>query len=233
MSDETPQALVVDDEPQMLDIVTFALETQGFATATAGTAEAAWNLFRERTFDLLVLDVMLPYSSGLSLCRRIREVSDVPIILLTARSESRDRVEGLEYGADDYVTKPFHPRELALRAAALVRRNKRVVNVGPDVYGPLHIDDQRVDVQGVIVHLSATEQRILTRLVRAGGDTVSFADLLLAGWQQPEGPGGRAMLKTTVYRLRAHVAAAGFADAIESVRGEGYRLRRLEPEEVS
>lgn len=228
MSKPKPQALVVDDEPQMLDIVTFALETQGFETATAGTAEVAWNLFRERTFDLLVLDVMLPYSSGLSLCRRIREVSDVPIILLTARSESRDRVEGLEYGADDYVTKPFHPRELALRAAALVRRNMRVTTPGPDTYGPLRIDDNRVDVSGVIVHVSATELRILTRLVRAEGSTVPFDNLLLAGWQQTEGPGGRAMLKTTVYRLRTHLAEAGFSDAIEAVRSEGYRLRRLD-----
>ncbi|WP_353115500.1 response regulator transcription factor [Microbacterium sp.] len=220
-----PHALVVDDEPQMLDIVAFALETQGFATSTCGTSEAAWTSFREHRFDLLVLDVMLPYGSGLTLCRRVREVSDVPIILLTARGETSDRVAGLENGADDYVTKPFHPRELALRAEALVRRTRRQAPPSGLSAGPLRIDERgTTSVSGRIVPLSPTERRILARLMQADGATVPFRDLLLAGWQQAEGPGTRAMLKTAVYRLRSHLVEAGFAGALEGVRAEGYRL---------
>ncbi|MGB3376441.1 MAG: response regulator transcription factor [Microbacterium sp.] len=220
-----PHALVVDDEPQMLDIVTFALETQGFTTETCGTAEAAWTAFHEHRFALLVLDVMLPYGSGLSLCQRIREISDVPIIMLTARGESSDRVEGLEHGADDYVTKPFHPRELALRAEALVRRSMRGTEHSRQEYGPIRIDGEQVSIDGVIVTLSATERRILSRLLLAEGSTVPYADLLLAGWQQTEGPGVRQMLKTTVYRLRGRLVEAGFHGVLEAARAEGYRLR--------
>lgn len=222
---DAPLALVVDDEPQMLDIVTFALETQGFTATTAGTAEAAWAIFREQRFDLLVLDVMLPYASGLGLCRRIREISDVPIILLTARGESSDRVEGLEHGADDYVTKPFHPRELALRAEALVRRSMRRSDPADQAFGPLRIEGEQVWVASAPVSLSAIERRVLARLMQAAGATVPFEGLLLAGWQQLAGPGARQMLKTTIYRLRGRLSEAGFNGAVEAVRAEGYRLR--------
>ena len=217
-------ALVVDDEPQMLDIVSFALETQGFITLTAKDAETAWQLFKEKALDLMVLDVMLPHASGLTLCRRIREVSDVPIILLTARGESSDRVSGLESGADDYVTKPFHPRELALRAEAIVRRTRPRAAKEVLHHGPLRIEQDRASVHGRYLNLSSTELRLLTRLVQGSGRTVRFEELLLAGWRQAEGPGGRQMLKTAIYRLRQRLAAEGYPRSIKAIRGDGYQL---------
>jgi DNA-binding response OmpR family regulator len=217
-------ALVVDDEPQMLDIVCFALETQGFTTLMARDAENAWNLFNERPLDLLVLDLMLPHTSGTTLCRRIREVSEVPIIMLTARGESADRVLGLESGADDYVTKPFHPRELALRAEAIVRRTQPRAAAVVLHDGPLRVEPERASIQGHYLHLSATELSLLRKLLQNSGRTVSFEELLLAGWRQPEGPGGREMLKTALYRLRQRLAAEGYPRSIKAVRGAGYRL---------
>jgi DNA-binding response OmpR family regulator len=219
-------ALVVDDEPQMLDIVTFALETQGFASVYAKDAESAWGLFRNRQFDLVVLDVMLPQSSGLSLCRRIREVSAVPVLLLTAKSGVQDRIAGLEAGADDYVTKPFHPRELALRAEAIVRRTAVAPAPVELVHGPLRVGQDAATVHGRYLHLSALELRLLRRLASAQGQPVSFRDLLLSGWQIDEGPGGREMLKTALYRVRKALHGEGMPRAIRAVRGVGYELPR-------
>ncbi|MFC3299940.1 response regulator transcription factor [Arthrobacter agilis] len=219
-------ALVVDDEPQMLDIVTFALETQGFSSVSAKDAEFAWSVFRTRQFDLVVLDVMLPQSSGLSLCRRIREVSSVPVLLLTAKSGVQDRIAGLEAGADDYVTKPFHPRELALRAEAIVRRTTVTSAHAELVHGPLRIGQDGATVHGRYLHLSALELRLLRRLASAQGQPVSFRDLLLSGWQIDEGPGGREMLKTALYRVRKTLQGEGIPRAIRAVRGVGYELPR-------
>lgn len=223
MNDSAPTALIVDDEPQMVDIVSFALETQGFATLTARDAESAWQLFTTRRLDLLVLDIMLPQSSGLTLCRRIRESSDVPIILLTARGEVQDRVIGLESGADDYVSKPFHPRELALRAEALVRRSRPTA---PSILacGDLLIENGHASIAGKLLPLSDIELRLLKTLAATPGTTVPFKNLLMAGWQLAEGPGGREMLKTAIYRLRIRLAAYGMPRALKSVRGEGYQL---------
>ena len=219
-----PIALVVDDEPQMIDIVSFALETQGFTTVTARDAEKAWQVFKNRDLDLLVLDVMLPQASGLSLCRRVRQTSSVPILLLTARGEAKDRVAGLEAGADDYVTKPFHPRELALRAEAIVRRTRGSSQAAERVYGPLRLSGNVVRLGGRTLNLTPIELSLLTRLAVEAGKPVSFRDLLLAGWQVEEGPGGRQMLKTALYRLRLQLAEQGYPNAVAAVRGSGYRL---------
>lgn len=219
-------ALVVDDEPQMLDIVTFALETQGFSAISSKDAESAWHHFRGRHFDLVVLDVMLPQASGLSLCRRIRETSDVPVLLLTAKSGAQDRIAGLEAGADDYVIKPFHPRELALRAEALVRRSKAAPAQSEIIHGPLRINQESVTVNGRYVRLSSLELRLLRRLADAQGQPVSFRDLLLSGWQIDEGPGGKEMLKTALYRVRKALQNEGLPRAIRAVRGVGYELAR-------
>ena len=126
-----PTALVVDDEPQMTIIVEFALQTQGFTVLTAHDGATALHLLRTHSVDLVVLDVMMPTMDGLALCQRIRARSEVPIMLLTALAQRDDIIAGLEHGADDYVTKPFHPREVALRAQALVRRRRGVGHHGP------------------------------------------------------------------------------------------------------
>lgn len=230
MTEPRPRVLVVDDESQMVSIVAFALETQGFETMTARNAEDAWRLIQNEAFDLLVLDVMLPGASGVQLCRRVRTHSDVPVILLTARGEEADRLNGLLAGADDYVTKPFSPRELALRAAAVVRRTRgRAAASDVIVNGALVIDQAADTVTwgARTLRLTDMERRLLIALARRAGEVVPWRDLLNEVWFTGELAGGRDMIKTTVYRLRQHLGEAG-DELIVAIRGVGYRMPRLE-----
>lgn len=228
MTESAPRALVVDDESQMVSIVGFALETQGFEAVTARSAEEAWRHLSATTFDLVVLDVMLPGASGVQLCERIRTTSDVPVILLTARGEEEDRLRGLLAGADDYVTKPFSPRELALRAAAVVRRTRgRRDSSATLVNGALSIDQGRraAHLGGVLLRLSDVELRLLTVLTRHVGEVVGWRTLLNEVWATAEIVGGRDMIKTAVYRLRQQLGPDA-EDLIVTVRGAGYLMPR-------
>lgn len=230
MTDATPRVLVVDDERQMVSIVSFALETQGFTTTSARSAEEAWRCFETQRFDLVVLDVMLPGASGVRLCERIRAVSEVPVMLLTARGEESDRLAGLLAGADDYVTKPFSPRELALRAAAIVRRTRgRNDRAEVLVNGPLTIDpaQRTAALDGTGLRLSDVELRLLTAMLRHRGEVVAWRTLLNEVWYTDEALGARDMIKTAVYRLRQHLGRHG-DDLIVSVRGVGYMMPILE-----
>ncbi|MBW3084283.1 Transcriptional regulatory protein WalR [Austwickia sp. TVS 96-490-7B] len=229
MSKDAPHALVVDDERQMLSIVEFALSTQGFTCTTAGNAEQAWAILSIRQVDLVVLDVMLPGASGESLCRRIRSNSDVPVLLLTSRGTENDRVNGFLAGADDYVTKPFSPRELALRAQALVRRTRFREPCETIRNGPLTVDltGRTASWQGRRLRLSDVEHRLLAVLARHAGSVVSWRDLLNEVWFTGETAGGRDMIKTTVYRLRQHLGSAG-EGLIVTARGSGYVMPRLD-----
>lgn len=235
MSGDThrPLVLVVDDEPQMVAIVAFALETQGFDTLSAGDASSAWEVLLSRHVDLVVLDVMLPDSSGRDLCRRITSRLGVPVILLTALSDSTDRVRGLEAGADDYLTKPFGPRELALRAQAILRRTGAVPTApegGTLACGPLRADltSGRVSWQGSVLRLPEMERRLLVRLMRDPGSPVALRTLLNEVWETAALQGGRDMVKSSVYRLRHQLALQGVpTDLVEAVRGRGYRVNIL------
>ncbi|WP_420176294.1 response regulator transcription factor [Luteococcus sp. OSA5] len=230
MNETAPRALVVDDETQMLGIVGFALETQGFEVVSARSAEQAWSRLRAEHFDLLVLDVTLPGASGVQLCERVRVTSDVPVMMLTARTTEQDRIAGLLAGADDYVTKPFSPRELALRAQAIVRRTRdRAPSAGEVVVnGPLRIDPARREVrlEQRRVQLSDVELRLLVALARRAGQVVTWAELLNEVWATGEQHGGRDMIKTTVYRLRQHLGVE--REWITAVRGTGYLMVRLD-----
>ncbi|WP_104087346.1 response regulator transcription factor [Arthrobacter sp. GMC3] len=226
MDTSPPLAFVVDDEPAMLDIVTFALETQGFIYQSFRSAEALWQALRHTIPDLVVLDVMLPGVSGITMCRRIKASTQIPVILLTAKGESADRIAGLEAEADDYMVKPFHPRELALRAQRLVRRapeQSQVIAAGPFELDPA---GDCVCVGTARVLLTPNEFKVLTALVSQPGKSLGFDQLLLAGWRDADRLGGRQMLKTAVYRLRHKLESAvpGAGEHIESVRGTGYRL---------
>ncbi|GAB47352.1 response regulator transcription factor [Mobilicoccus pelagius] len=227
----TPVALVVDDERQMVAIVEFALQTQGFDCVTAGSAEAAWHVLTSRHVDLVVLDRMLPGASGEDLCRRIRSVSDVPVLMLTAKGTENDRVDGFLAGADDYVTKPFSPRELALRAQALLRRTRSRAQTEALRNGPLVVDvpARTATWEGRALRLSDVEQRLLTVLARHAGSVVTWRDLLNEVWFTAETAGGRDMIKTTVYRLRQHLGSGG-ERLIVTVRGTGYLMPRLDEE---
>jgi DNA-binding response OmpR family regulator len=228
MTDHAPLAFVVDDEPAMLDIVTFALETQGFETRSFKSAEAVWpELLRSRP-DLVVLDVMLPGVSGMTLCTRIKDRWGVPVMLVTAKGETPDRIAGLEARADDYMAKPFHPRELALRAQRLVRRPE----VGREAVtsaGGLELDSvgHEVVVGSERVALTTNEFRLLAALMARPGVPVSFTELLLLGWGESDRLGDRDMIKAAIYRMRHKLDAAvpGSSSVIESIRGTGYLLR--------
>ncbi len=223
-------ALVVDDEPQMTAIIGFALETQGFTVHTAHDGATALHLLRTHAVDLVVLDVLMPTLDGLALCERIRARSDVPIMLLTALTQHEDIIRGLEHGADDYVTKPFHPREVALRAQALVRRrgDGSVLRVGE-----LVIDSARhtVTLAGRRLELPYTEFKLLAFLGARRGSPQSWRDLLRAVWGTADLAGGRDVVKTTVYRLRSRLAVVdGGAAYVQTVRGVGYLMPDLPPE---
>lgn len=220
-------AFVVDDERSMRDIVSFALETQGFVTREFGTAEAAWRALRTEQPDLMVVDHMLPGASGIQLCSWVRAESSIPIIMLTARGESRDRIHAFEEGVDDYVVKPFHPRELALRAQALVRRAKAMRNdtleVGPIAIRPMH---GTVHVGGAPVHMTTQEYRLLVALASRPGEVLDFRQLCVAGWGTSYSAGSKELLKTSLYRLRIKLdtAVPGTGALLHSVRGQGYCL---------
>ncbi|MBB5846572.1 two-component system phosphate regulon response regulator PhoB [Mobiluncus mulieris] len=229
----TSRVLVVDDEPQMRSIVTFAMETKGFHTATASSAAAAWTMVCQEKFALIILDLMLPDYSGVELCRRIRSRMDTPIIMLTALGEEEDRVQGLEAGADDYVTKPFSPRELALRASAVLRR------FSPEAHTPeiLENGELRMDVSALEltyrnqrIPLSEIESRLCLALLRRAGEVVPTRVLLNEVWESAQIPGGKEILKTTVYRLRKILnQATGLDDLIRNVRYRGYLMREISP----
>lgn len=229
---ETPLAFVVDDEPAMLDIITFALETQGFRCESFRAAEPAWSALSRSRPDLVVLDVMLPGMSGITLCSRIRATTNIPVMLVTAKAESADRIRGLEADADDYVVKPFHPRELALRAQRLVRRNQPA-DVARTGFGTLTLSPG--DVQAVLgserIALTGNEYKVLAALIAQPDAAIDFRELLIAGWGEADRLGGREMIKTAVYRLRHKfdAAAPGSGRIVESVRGLGYLLRTTGP----
>lgn len=229
----TARILVVDDEPQMRSIVTFALETQGFQTACASSAGAAWEMLGKEKFALIVLDLMLPDCSGVELCRRIRSRMDTPIIMLTALAEEEDRVQGLEAGADDYVTKPFSPRELALRAVAVLRRftpeaHTREILVNGGLR--MNADLLEVTFHNQRIGLSEIESRLCLALMRRLGEVVPPRVLLNEVWDSSQLPGGKEILKTTVYRLRKTLnQATGLDDLILNVRYRGYLMREITP----
>lgn len=226
----SPVALIVDDEKQMLSIVSFALEVQGFEFHTAQNITDAWRILNTHKIDIVVLDVMMPSGSGIELTKRIRAMStDIPIILLTALGGEKDRIAGLEAGADDYVTKPFSPRELALRAQNIVRRSQPQAEVEVVTFGPLSIDRIRLTAswEGRRLDLSVTEVRVLIAL--SSGDIVSQREILNKAWATTEVVGGREMVKTTIYRLRKQLAASDVNGLfIESHRGLGYSLSLAE-----
>jgi DNA-binding response OmpR family regulator len=225
-------ALVVDDEPQMTMIIGFALETQGFTVLSAYDGVTALNILRAHAVDLVVLDVLMPAMDGLSLCSRIRSCSQVPIMMLTALGQYEDVIAGLEHGADDYVTKPFHPREVALRAEGLVRRHRGAVAGATIRVGQLLIDAaQRVVLlAGRRIELPFTEFRLLAHLAAHRGTPQSWRDLLHEVWGAHDLAGGRDIVKAAVYRVRSRLAAVdGGAEYVQTIRGAGYVMPDFPP----
>jgi two-component system phosphate regulon response regulator PhoB len=221
------RVLVVDDEPDLLELVRFHLAQAGFEVEIARDGRQGLESIRRRRPDLVVLDWMLPDLSGTEVCRQVRsdpQLRDLPILLLTAKAEEVDRVVGFELGADDYVTKPFSPRELALRVQAILRRTS-AEQVASDVLerGSIALDTERhrCSVDHVEVILTAKEFRLLQTLMSRPGRVLSRQRLLDEVWGSDITVTERT-IDTHLKRLREKLGAAG--DLIETVRGVGYRF---------
>jgi DNA-binding response OmpR family regulator len=223
-----PVILVVDDERPLADLVRGYLEREGFEVLVAHDGPSAVTVAQERLPAVIVLDVMLPGFDGLEVCRRVREFADPYVLMLTARGEEIDRVVGLTVGADDYVVKPFSPRELVARVRALLRR-PRAVAAGRAAALPagLAIDIPRRDVRvdGGQVTLTATEFSLLAALAREPGVVLGRSALLERVWG-PEYAGDDHLLDVHVANLRRKLGDdPGAPRFVETVRGAGYRLR--------
>ena len=221
--------VAVDDEESLLKVVTYALEQEGFEVHTAKDAAGGAFLINEVKPDLLILDVMLPGKSGLDLARDIREASDVPIIMLSARGDEVDRILGLEFGADDYVTKPFSPRELVSRVKAILRRVSQGAGERPRItVDELVVDAQsrQVFMRGEAVHLTTSEYGILQLLARQPGKVFSRAEILAALWD--ESPvGDERAIDVHIHNMREKLELdPKNPEYILTVRGFGYRLRQ-------
>jgi len=214
--------LVIEDERHIVDVVRIALERDGHRVVCARNGEDGLAEFRRRSFALVILDVGLPGIDGLEVCRRLRAISWVPIIMLTARDEEADRVAGLELGADDYVPKPFSPRELAARVKAVLRRGAAAPQQTDELtLGDITLSRPRheVHVGGRPVDLSVTEFRLLAFFMENPGLLFSREVLLERVWGL-EYPGGTRTVDQHVAQVRAKL---GRAHVIETVRGAGYK----------
>jgi two-component system response regulator MtrA len=221
------RVLVVEDDASVREAVTLVLEAAQFAVESVDDGAAALDVLDRAAWDLIVLDLMLPSVDGFEVCRSIRERSRVPIVMLTARTDTADVVRGLELGADDYVTKPFVPAELAARANAAVRRS--VASVPPRWrVRDLDIDEESFTVRrdGVELALSATETRLLITLAGRAGHVWSREDLLERVWGY-DYLGDSRLVDMAVLRLRAKLGDPPDGPPyVETVRSMGYRFAR-------
>ena len=222
------KVLVVEDEEDVVEMLTRAFRrATGFNVIAATDGATGLRRAREESPALVVLDLMLPKLPGLEVCKILKSDSltrHIPILMLTAKAEEIDRILGLELGADDYVSKPFSPREIVLRAQAILRRGEAPADAQSFVAGPITIDGVRhqVSVNGKIVHLTGLEFKLLRTLVQRRG-RVQGRDRLLTDVWGYESVIDTRTVDTHVRRLREKLGKAG--DAIETVRGFGYRLR--------
>jgi phosphate regulon transcriptional regulator PhoB len=226
---DTPKhILVVDDEADLVELVSYNLKKEGFAVDTASDGETALSKVKKGKYDLIILDLMLPGMQGIELCRTLRagmKTSGIPIIMLTARSEEVDKILGLEMGADDYMTKPFSPRELAARVKAVLRRftEKPVIEKIMKI-GDIEIDRERytVTIRGKSVKLSATEFKLLLFLAERRGKVFSRDQLLNAVWRDEAFVEPRTV-DVHIRRLRSNIEAdPANPRYIKTLRGIGY-----------
>ena len=222
------RVLIVEDEPDIRDLLLFHLEREGYQVAPCRSGAEALRLARATAPDLVLLDLMLPEMGGLEVCRRLREdpsTQSLPIVMLTARGDEVDRVLGLELGADDYVVKPFSPRELVARIRAVLRRVRPAAGAAPLVIGRLAIDAaaHQVTVDGAVVSLTRKEFDLLRALTEARGRVLSREYLLDHVWgYTAAGEIESRTVDVHVRRLRQKLGAEG--QRIGTVTGVGYRF---------
>jgi two-component system phosphate regulon response regulator PhoB len=217
--------LLVEDDRPLAELITFHFEREGYVVTRTGDGEEALLLAEEIRPDILVLDWMIEGISGIEVCRRLRRrpsTANLPILMLTARGEEDDRVRGLETGADDYITKPFSPKELVARAAAVLRRVRPALAAQTLDYGGLEMDlaAHRVKRDGKVLALGPTEYRLLRHFLEHPGRVFSRQQLLETVWPHSE----EIELRTVDVHIRRLRLALGEPDLIRTVRSAGYAL---------
>jgi two-component system phosphate regulon response regulator OmpR len=227
MTAEAPHILVVDDDNRLRELLRKYLVDKGFRVTAAGDAQQARERLAGLAFDLIVCDIMMPGESGLELTRALRQESNVPILLLTAMSEAQHRIAGLEEGADDYLAKPFEPRELVLRIQNVLRRSRdgqpsaprRLLRFGPHAFD---LDRRELKRGQDEIRLTAAEAELLAALAQRPGEAVSREELS----QQPLAEGNGRAVDVQITRLRRKIEPdPRFPRYLHTVRGRGYMLR--------
>jgi two-component system phosphate regulon response regulator OmpR len=230
MSDQ-PHILVVDDDRRLRDLIARYLSEQGYNVVTATDAADARGKMKSLAFDLLVLDVMMPGENGLELTAGLRTESDVPILLLTARAEIEDRIAGFETGADDYLTKPFEPKELVLRIQSILKRARPAARIAPQrrviKFGEFlfELDRRRLFRGEEPVYLTEAETELLAKLAERAGECVTREELS-SSTSEGEDSSGSRHVDVLVTRLRRKIEAdPRFPRYLQTVRGRGYLLQ--------
>ncbi|MFL6760123.1 phosphate regulon transcriptional regulator PhoB [Sphingomonas sp.] len=223
-----PALLLVEDDRALADLLMWHFDREGYDIVRTADGDEALLLAEERTPDLVILDWMIEGVSGIEVCRRLRRrpnTAHVPIIMLTARGEESDRIRGLQTGADDYVTKPFSPRELLARVGAVLRRVRPALAGEVLAYGDIEmdVDAHRVRRAGRSVQLGPTEFRLLRHLIQSPGRVFSRAQLLDAVWPRDRDIDARTV-DVHVRRLRKALNEGGQEDVVRTVRSAGYSL---------
>lgn len=236
MDNHTNKILVVDDEAAVCRILKTRLSMVGYEVVTAADGEEALSIFSQENLDLIVLDVMMPHRDGYYACEQIRKESDVPIIMLTALGDVADRISGLQLGADDYLTKPFSPKELEARISSVLRRfqKKETANIpssGVIQVGRLRLDTnkRRLYLGDELVRLTGKEYNLLELLVSYSGESVSRSEILKTIWgYPPRRHGDLRVVDVHVSRLRAKIEQdPKQPELVLTERGTGYLFQRI------
>jgi two-component system response regulator AdeR len=218
--------LIVEDEPQLAEVLEAYARQEGYRTERAADGLSALSAFRAASPDLILLDVMLPGKNGLDVLKAVREGGSTPVILVTARAEETDQIVGLELGADDYVVKPFRPREVMARVKAVLRRASAALDATekPLRVGPLEVDPRAVTarVDGVALSLTPAEFRLLAHLAEAPGRAFTREELLAAAL--PDSDALERVVDAHLASVRRKLDAAHAPGLLHTVRGVGYRL---------
>ena len=229
MSLANPKILIVEDEPNQVELIEFNLNSEGYEVVVARDGEEALNLAEEENPDLILLDWMLPKVSGIEVCRQLRRskmTREIPIVMLTARSEESDKIRGLDIGADDYITKPYSIKELLARVRAAMRRPSASVISDQLIVGKIVVDLQKhiVAIDGLQVNLGPTEYRLLVTLMQSPERVFSREQLLDHVWGISANVDTRTV-DVHVGRLRKVIEVGANKNIIRTVRGFGYALK--------
>jgi two-component system phosphate regulon response regulator OmpR len=224
LNDDAAHLLVIDDDKRIRLLLSRYLGDHGFRVTIAGNAAEARQRLNGLAFDLLIVDVMMPGEDGMALVRSLRETMTVPILMLTARTESESRIAGLESGADDYVSKPFEPRELLLRINNILKRSAPSTKplIEQVSFGPFTFNRERLELKraGEQVRLTEREKQIMAIFAAVPGETVPRDKLVVSG-----GPSGERTVDVQINRLRRKIESdPGNPLYLQTVRGIGYRL---------